>query len=195
MGWVAWIAVVAGVLALAALIVALVVWTRQRELNRHIGNPDTTSPRANELSRDARASGQVVAYVANPSKPEVVALREAVLRAAREHDRPEPMWFETTIADPGVGQTRAALAAGADLVVVVGGNRPATSVGSVPGPAAGPSSRSGGGHAHDERAGVDPGRHLGHLPDDVAVHLHPLARGHDDADLPGARVVLSLIHI
>lgn len=122
MGWVAWVAVVAGVLALAALVVAVVVWTRQRELHRRLAHPVTTGPRATELGREVRERGQVVAYVANPSKPDVVALREAVLRAAHEQDRPEPLWFETTVADPGVGQTRAAVAAGADLVVAVGGD-------------------------------------------------------------------------
>jgi diacylglycerol kinase (ATP) len=121
-GWVAWVAVVAGVLALVALVLALVVWARERELSRLVTQASATSPRASALSREVRERGQLVAYVANPSKPEVVALREAVHQSAREHGRPEPLWFETTIADPGVGQTRAALVAGADLVVAVGGD-------------------------------------------------------------------------
>ena len=47
---------------------------------------------------------------------------DGAVRAFADAALPDPLWFETTIADPGVGQTRAALAQGADVVVAVGGD-------------------------------------------------------------------------
>ncbi len=61
--------------------------------------PPTTTPRAR------RVRGE-------PSKPDVVGLEAVVRRAFADAALPDPLWFETTIADPGVGQTRAALAQG-----------------------------------------------------------------------------------
>ena len=49
-------------------------------------------------------------------------LRAEVRKAAAAQYLPEPLWFETTVEDPGVGQARAAVEAGADLVVAVGGD-------------------------------------------------------------------------
>lgn len=63
-----------------------------------------------------------VAFIANPTKAGIAELREQALRACVIRYLPEPMWFYTTEADPGVGQTREALAAGADVVVAVGGD-------------------------------------------------------------------------
>jgi diacylglycerol kinase (ATP) len=64
----------------------------------------------------------VVAFVANPSKSDVPALKAAILRTRQAQGYAEPLWYETTIEDPGVGQTRAAVAAGADVVVAIGGD-------------------------------------------------------------------------
>jgi len=117
MSWVEWVAVVAGALAVVALGLGLWVWQQQRRLRVHLGTPTTTPAAAEE-----RTAGQLVAFVANPSKPDVAALRAAVRKAASEQYLPEPMWLETTVEDPGVGQARQAVAAGADLVVAVGGD-------------------------------------------------------------------------
>ena len=123
MTWEAWVAVAAGIAALAALVLVLVLWVRQRELRRRIESPGAgTSARALRLARDVEEAGQVVAFVANPSKSDVPALKAAVLRARDAQGYPEPLWFETTIEDPGVGQTRAAVAQGADVVVAIGGD-------------------------------------------------------------------------
>ena len=123
MTWEAWVAVAAGIAALAALVLVLVLWVRQRELRRRIESPGAgTSARALRLARDVEEAGQVVAFVANPSKSDVPALKAAVLRAREAQGYPEPLWFETTIEDPGVGQTRAAVAQGADVVVAIGGD-------------------------------------------------------------------------
>lgn len=109
--------------AVAALVLVVVLLVRQRELRRRIESPRAaTDPRALRLARDVQETGQVVAFVANPSKPDVPALRAAVLRASAAQGLPEPLWFETTIEDPGVGQARDAVAQGADVVVAIGGD-------------------------------------------------------------------------
>lgn len=48
--------------------------------------------------------------------------RALVGSAATEHGWDEPMWLETTPEDPGEGQARAAVEAGADLVMACGGD-------------------------------------------------------------------------
>lgn len=116
-------AVCAAVVALASLLLVAILWLRQRELRRRIESPrNGHGARELRLARDVEADGQLVAFVANPSKQDVPALRESVRTACTEQGLPEPLWFETTIADPGVGQTRAAVAQGADVVVAIGGD-------------------------------------------------------------------------
>ncbi len=123
MRWEAWTALAAGVLAVAALVVAAVVALRQRDLLRRLDAEETaTSPRARALTRQVRARGQQLAFVANPTKPDVPALREAIESAAAEQGLPTPLWLETTVEDPGTGQAREALERGADVVVAVGGD-------------------------------------------------------------------------
>lgn len=61
-----------------------------------------------------------LAVVCNPAAVEdPEGLRAEIKR--REASR-ELIWLETTVADPGAGQTREALAAGAELVFVCGGD-------------------------------------------------------------------------
>jgi diacylglycerol kinase family enzyme len=70
-----------------------------------------------------RATPVRPAVVVNPSKtddPE--AHRRAVTRALSKAGIAEPLWFETTVADPGCGPCREALSAGADLVLASGGD-------------------------------------------------------------------------
>jgi len=118
--WAGWVAIAAGVLALAAIWVAIVVYRRQGSLHRRLEAGISSAARG--LAREVGGSGRLVAFVANPSKPDAEELRDAVLRTAAELGLPEPLWLETTIEDPGVGQTRAAVRAGADVVVAVGGD-------------------------------------------------------------------------
>lgn len=117
MSWVAWVAVVAGVLALVAVGLGLWVWQQQRRM----AAPAVQAP-PGAATEPERPRGQLVAFVANPSKPDVADLRAAVRKAASEQYLPEPMWLETTVDDPGVGQAREAVKAGVDLVVAVGGD-------------------------------------------------------------------------
>lgn len=117
MSWTLWLAIAALAVAVVALVVALGLRAQQTRQRRAHGD----APPAEEapVEDDPR---ELVAFVANPSKPDVAGL-EAVVRAAfADAALPDPLWFETTVEDPGVGQTRAALARGADVVVAVGGD-------------------------------------------------------------------------
>lgn len=69
-----------------------------------------------------REGREVVAFIVNPTKPGVAELREQALRACSIRYLPQPMWFYTTLEDPGDGFTREAIQAGADVVVAVGGD-------------------------------------------------------------------------
>jgi diacylglycerol kinase family enzyme len=69
------------------------------------------------------AVGVRTAVVANPTKmnrPD--AVRAVVTRLLAEQGWPAPLWLETTRSDPGGGQTRAAVAAGVDVVIAAGGD-------------------------------------------------------------------------
>ncbi|HEY5515759.1 MAG TPA: diacylglycerol kinase family protein [Pengzhenrongella sp.] len=66
--------------------------------------------------------GELIAFVANPTKPGARELREAAVAACSARSMPPPLWFETTLQDGGVGQTRAAIERGATAVVAVGGD-------------------------------------------------------------------------
>ncbi|WP_329108815.1 diacylglycerol kinase family protein [Micromonospora sp. NBC_01699] len=62
------------------------------------------------------------AVVVNPTKVDVDQLRDTVTRALADAGWPEPSWYETTVNDPGRGQTRQAVEAGAEVVFVCGGD-------------------------------------------------------------------------
>lgn len=116
MTWVGWLSVVAAVLAVVA--VALAVQNRRVVARHHREDP---APAEQPFALGA-GEHPLVAFVANPTKHGVAALRDAAVRACAERYLPEPLWFDTTVEDPGVGQTRRALDAGAQVVVAVGGD-------------------------------------------------------------------------
>ncbi|MBF4461369.1 MULTISPECIES: diacylglycerol/lipid kinase family protein [unclassified Rathayibacter] len=62
------------------------------------------------------------ALVYNPVKVELDAVKAAVARAEAAAGWEETLWFETSVEDPGAGQTQQALAAGADMVIAAGGD-------------------------------------------------------------------------
>lgn len=63
------------------------------------------------------------AVVLNPAKVGPVEDFKAKVRAAADRaDWNEPLWFETTVEDPGYGQATAALEAGVDLIIAAGGD-------------------------------------------------------------------------
>ncbi|MET0468464.1 MAG: YegS/Rv2252/BmrU family lipid kinase [Aeromicrobium sp.] len=63
------------------------------------------------------------AVVLNPVKVgDIEDFKAKVRQVGAAHGWDEPQWFETTIEDPGHGQTRAALDSGVDLVIAAGGD-------------------------------------------------------------------------
>ena len=61
--------------------------------------------------------------VVNPSKPAATdAVRRRITTSLRNAGYVEPVWLETTPAEPGVMQARLAVASGASLVVAAGGD-------------------------------------------------------------------------
>ena len=62
------------------------------------------------------------AVVINPAKSVGEALKGAIFRLCETQGWAEPLWLETTVEDPGVGQTREALEAGVDVVIAAGGD-------------------------------------------------------------------------
>jgi diacylglycerol kinase family enzyme/membrane-associated phospholipid phosphatase len=74
--------------------------------------PSTAGPRPSRL-----------AVVVNPTKmADPLGFRNQVATAARIHGWDEPMWFETTLDDPGTSMAEDALAAGAEMVIAAGGD-------------------------------------------------------------------------
>lgn len=64
-----------------------------------------------------------LAVIVNPVKVgNVGAFRALVRIAAASHGWDEPLWFETTLEDPGTGMAEAALAADVEMVLVAGGD-------------------------------------------------------------------------
>jgi diacylglycerol kinase family enzyme len=64
----------------------------------------------------------MITVVVNPTKVDVDEARETLSEAAASAGLPAPHLVETTEDDPGFGQTREALAAGAELVCALGGD-------------------------------------------------------------------------
>ena len=62
------------------------------------------------------------AVVYNPTKVDLAALEAVVAAAEIKAGWKKSLWFETTEADPGIGQARTALAEGADVVMAAGGD-------------------------------------------------------------------------
>lgn len=111
-----WLLIVATVVALVAVGLALVILGQQRALR---AVEEGRSPSAEEPTKP---TGPLLAFVANPSKNGMDQLRPAIVARCAAENLPEPLWLETTVEDPGVGQTRKALADGAEVVVAVGGD-------------------------------------------------------------------------
>lgn len=74
----------------------------------------------------------LAAVVANPTKFEDAGpVRAQISRACTELGWSEPLWLETTAADPGAGQTHEAIRRGADVVLALGGDGTVRSVAQV----------------------------------------------------------------
>ncbi|MGH8375017.1 MAG: diacylglycerol/lipid kinase family protein, partial [Pseudomonas sp.] len=67
--------------------------------------------------------GPLPAVVVNPSHvDDLERLHARIAQVCAELGWASPLWFQTTVEDPGEGQAAAALAAGADVVLVCGGD-------------------------------------------------------------------------
>lgn len=76
-----------------------------------------------ELAAITGTGRKRAAVVLNPAKVgDVEAFKERVRLVALRDGWNEPLWFETTIEDPGHGQASAALRADVDLIVAAGGD-------------------------------------------------------------------------
>lgn len=64
-----------------------------------------------------------VAVIVNPAKVgDLDVFKTRVLAVAAREGWKQPVWYETTLDDPGPGQAQAALEAGVDLIVAAGGD-------------------------------------------------------------------------
>jgi len=122
MSWWAWVAIAAAVLAATALVLGIVLYRRQQELRGTLGLGGRPPLDAGDAHEEVEPPRRLVAFVANPSKPDVEILRTEILAAVADGRMPEMLWLETTVAEPGVAQARQAVAAGADVVVAIGGD-------------------------------------------------------------------------
>ena len=62
------------------------------------------------------------AVIYNPVKVDADVLRAAVAGEPASADWDETLWYETTVEDPGLGQAKEALDAGADMIIAAGGD-------------------------------------------------------------------------
>lgn len=89
------------------------------------GPADSTEahPEPAERQRVAKDGPLRSAVIVNPKRVERLAeLRTTIEAALAEAGWPAPSWLETTPEDPGVGQARQAVAEGAEVVFVSGGD-------------------------------------------------------------------------
>jgi diacylglycerol kinase (ATP) len=83
------------------------------------GNLPESEPYTGEMSDPAT---RTAAVIYNPVKVDIDVLREAVTSEAADAGWAESVWFETSVEDVGQGVTAEALAGGADLIIVAGGD-------------------------------------------------------------------------
>ncbi|MCA5894524.1 diacylglycerol kinase [Isoptericola sp. NEAU-Y5] len=110
------VGIVALGVALVALTVTLVLWSRSRSRGRAPGRDGAGG------AEDDAAHGPRIAVVINPSKEGAADVQETAERVCAEAALPRPRFYSTTVDDPGTGQARQAVADGAEVVVAAGGD-------------------------------------------------------------------------
>lgn len=137
MTWELAIAIIALVVALIAVVVAVAAWSKAS--SRPSLSPYPLAPSPKLLLPDSPAGGLAgeddelgrPAFVINPVKNDAGKIKELATRLCAELGVGQPLWYETTLEDPGAGQARAALADGASVVIACGGDGTVREVASV----------------------------------------------------------------
>jgi len=120
-----WLLVIALVLLVACAVIGGFVLRELRRLRiLRAAQLAAYAPDLAVIHDDSPASPPppLLAFIANPSKSHVAALRSPLLARCAAEGLPEPLWLETTVEDPGTGQAADAVARGADIVVALGGD-------------------------------------------------------------------------
>jgi diacylglycerol kinase (ATP) len=82
--------------------------------------PSTSEPAS--ASDSTPTKQRLAAVIYNPVKVDVDDLRAAIAAEPAAADWAETLWYETTEEDPGTGQAKQAIEAGADMVIAAGGD-------------------------------------------------------------------------
>lgn len=118
MTWEEWVSLAALLLALCAAVVGVLVLNRLARTRGSAAKPLTHAAPSESGERVGAP-----AFIINPIKvTDAPGLRELARTEARGRGLPEPLWYETTAEDPGSGQARRAIEAGASVVVAAGGD-------------------------------------------------------------------------
>ncbi|GAA4716349.1 diacylglycerol kinase family protein [Isoptericola chiayiensis] len=113
MPWELTVGVSALIIGVTALVAAFLVLRRSRARERSEGTG---------VAPQEKTQRPQLALVVNPSKEHTAHVVSTVRRLAAEAALPAPRFYDTTKEDPGTGQSRQALADGADVVVAAGGD-------------------------------------------------------------------------
>lgn len=122
MSWTSSIAVIALLVAICALVLSVLNY--RRILNLRLENRRTRASSTGLLPKppDEESVGQPY-VIYNPTKSaDWDDLKSKLAAAAADASLPEPVWLETTADDPGTGQTKQAIEAGASVVIAAGGD-------------------------------------------------------------------------
>lgn len=130
MTWEQVVSILALLLAVVAVVVGVLVLRRLGARNQR--EKDLAAAERARADQGDAPQPAPAAIVINPIKtPNAEAVRMLAGELCTELGLPEPLWWETTSEDPGYGQARAALAAGASVVIAAGGDGTVRAVASV----------------------------------------------------------------